>query len=481
MVLVLVFLCLPILSNAQCFVVEESSGTRKPCRLPFKLNEDISFSACTTYLDPDGKPWCSTKTDNGKHVGNKGHWGYCDLSNPSCQGDPTAKLAQEVSDTILNFFGINLERLGELEGTIADKQCPCSHFQRCPWTRTLLGQIKDLRSGHPVRTKVVNLMRSAICRTSTETVYCCQSTQDLDQNVQEEQDILSSGTWKPIGSIGDCGQRITAENIFGGTEARRGEFPYMALLGYLINGQIFYLCGGSVINARYILTAAHCHSKDRPVKQVVLGELEVGTNPDCDATGRFCAPPIQVFGVDEVVVHENWDKSKYKEGYDIALVRLDRPVTFVYTDAENSNVAPVCLPWNTTDPGHNLRSPQKATVSGWGRVTNDRTITNKNYLEFSVSERLLQKVEVPTVTPEECKAVYPLSNVNIQLCAGGEAGKDSCGGDSGGPLVIRKNSGDPWYQIGVVSFGPKQCGSGKTGVYTKIPAFVTWIASKLKP
>ena len=38
-----------------------------------------------------------------------------------------------------------------------------------------------------------------------------------------------------------------------------------------------------------------------------------------------------------------------------------------------------------------------------------------------------------------------------------DLGKDSCQGDSGGPVVIRKGNqvGEAWYQIGIISFGPR--------------------------
>ena len=61
-------------------------------------------------------------------------------------------------------------------------------------------------------------------------------------------------------------------------------------------------------------------------------------------------------------------------------------------------------------------------------------------------------------------------------------GQDSCSGDSGGPLVVRQGgSEEPWFQIGVVSFGPKQCGSGLPGVYTKITEYLSWIEENLEP
>ena len=61
------------------------------------------------------------------------------------------------------------------------------------------------------------------------------------------------------------------------------------------------------------------------------------------------------------------------------------------------------------------------------------------------------------------------------------SGKDSCKGDSGGPLVSREFAGEPWYQIGVVSYGTGKCGVGEPGVYTRVDGYLDWIESKLKP
>ena len=58
---------------------------------------------------------------------------------------------------------------------------------------------------------------------------------------------------------------MTSEDVIGGDDAKLGEFPYMALLGYLINGEIYYVCGGSVLNGKYILTAAHCHTEQMKI------------------------------------------------------------------------------------------------------------------------------------------------------------------------------------------------------------------------
>ena len=76
-----------------------------------------------------------------------------------------------------------------------------------------------------------------------------------------------SGLWKPDGDIKECGLSNGDSNdatalIVNGRRAKIGEYPWMALLGYDYNLPGFanplYVCGGSLINKWYVLTAAHC-------------------------------------------------------------------------------------------------------------------------------------------------------------------------------------------------------------------------------
>ena len=63
-----------------------SSGS--PRVLPF-IYKDKKHTGCTLVDADDGKPWCSTLTDDsGNHVGGQGKWGHCP---DSCQveGPPT--------------------------------------------------------------------------------------------------------------------------------------------------------------------------------------------------------------------------------------------------------------------------------------------------------------------------------------------------------------------------------------------------------
>lgn len=46
--------------------------------------------------------------------------------------------------------------------------------------------------------------------------------------------------------------------IVSGVKAEPKEFPFMALLFYKDEETVNYLCGGTLISNKYVLTAAHC-------------------------------------------------------------------------------------------------------------------------------------------------------------------------------------------------------------------------------
>jgi len=89
-------------------------------------------------------------------------------------------------------------------------------------------------------------------------------------------------------------------------------------------------------------------------------------------------------------------------------------------------------------------------------------------------------VEVPILENGECRQLGENFQVKtFQLCAGGEAGKDSCQGDSGGPLVVKDKTTQMFSVVGVVSYG-YGCGRrGMPGVYTRVNYFLSWILSNM--
>ena len=53
------------------------------------------------------------------------------------------------------------------------------------------------------------------------------------------------------------------------------------------------------------------------------------------------------------------------------------------------SVTPVCLPWKSDNPGQDLTNLKinRATITGWGKITNNETESQKNYAEFQAATR----------------------------------------------------------------------------------------------
>lgn len=101
------------------------------------------------------------------------------------------------------------------------------------------------------------------------------------------------------------------------------------------------------------------------------------------------------------------------------------------------------------------------------------------------------KLAIPSVPMPKCQEKYGSSVPRIRLseplqfCAGGEEDRDACNGDSGGPVVnlhVDEIEGNVNYLcVGVVSFGPDQCGlPGIPGIYTKVSAHINWILANMR-
>ncbi|EAA08404.4 AGAP003246-PA [Anopheles gambiae str. PEST] len=283
-----------------------------------------------------------------------------------------------------------------------------------------------------------------------KTLVCCAS---------EQQTRTSSFPTSP-----ECGIQVT-DRIIGGQTTELEEFPWTALIEYRKPGnQYDFHCGGALINARYILTAAHCvQSLPRgwQLNGVRLGEWDLSTANDC-SDGICSAGPIDL-EIESFVAHAGYDAADTAHTNDIALIRLRQDV------ASSEMIRPICLPLTEPQRSRN-RVGTVSFAAGWGKTES-----------ASASERKL-KVELTVQDPSRCRQIYRGINIALkasQMCAGGLQGKDTCTGDSGGPLMAK--SAGAWYLIGVVSFGLSKCGTaGYPGVYTNVVEYLDWIESNVQ-
>ncbi|XP_053694614.1 CLIP domain-containing serine protease B15-like [Sabethes cyaneus] len=287
---------------------------------------------------------------------------------------------------------------------------------------------------------------------------------------------VQPGTRKPLvccpefRNADECGRLTLLDNIVGGQETEPDEYPWTVLLVYEKAGRTQYRCGGTLINDRYVVTAAHCVADIGHVrlKAARLGEWDITTQIDCKGSGDnkiYCNqfPHLDV-PIDKVVVHEMYSEYTLNREHDIALLRLANPVTM--TDS----ISPICLPTSAMDKQMKVEG-EIFDVAGWGADD-----------AFETRSQRKKKVSLPGHNISVCDLAFAAAQVKFtenQLCVGGVAGKDSCRGDSGGPLmVIMENR---WHLAGVVSIGTVKCGQkGFPAIYTRLGSYLPWIAGRIE-
>ncbi|KAI4489475.1 hypothetical protein M0802_011087 [Mischocyttarus mexicanus] len=224
--------------------------------------------------------------------------------------------------------------------------------------------------------------------------------------------------------------------IVGGQQTSIYQHPYQVSIRF--NQR--HICGGAIISKEWVITAAHCVQSS----YVELISIKAGVS-DLKKLGT-------VLRAREILTHGLYDPNT--SDYDIALIRLERPLSFGYT------IQPVLLPQNTDQ----YAAGTKADVTGWGVLKNNGVMTDN-----------LREVRVPIISNSNCSYLYKRAGRVItsrMLCAGylNFGGKDACQGDSGGPLVQQGKL------IGIVSWGYGCAEPAFPGVYTRVAAFRSWIA-----
>ncbi|XP_077169275.1 transmembrane protease serine 9-like [Paroedura picta] len=249
-----------------------------------------------------------------------------------------------------------------------------------------------------------------------------------------------------------CGQPLVTPRIVGGQKAKMGAWPWQVSISQ--RGRHF--CGGSLVAEQWVLSAAHCFSKDRSDITVTLGAYEL-QKPN---------PNAETIRVTAVIVNAAFAGTG-SQG-DIALLWLPRPLRYT------TYILPVCVP----DSSAQFSAGEGCWVTGWGHIKHGVPLP---------SPKTLQAVEVPLLSNKKCSQLYntkrPSSKnsthiLDDMICAGYLAGqKDSCQGDSGGPLVCAQNNS--WFLVGIVSWGEGCASPNRPGVYTRVTSYMDWLQLRI--
>ncbi|GAA2921791.1 serine protease [Streptomyces mexicanus] len=224
--------------------------------------------------------------------------------------------------------------------------------------------------------------------------------------------------------------------VVGGTPTTTTAYPFVMQLTDDAGNQF---CGGTLVAARKVVTAAHCVAGESAAKLRVVGGRTYldGTDGTVSAVSGIWVDP---------------SFADPTSGDDVAVLTLATAMPYTpakYVSAEDTGVyAPGTL----------------ARVLGWGTTSENGGSSNQ-----------LRTATVPVVKDTDCANAYGSDFVaSDMVCAGyTSGGVDTCQGDSGGPLLVGG------VLAGITSWGNGCAEAGYPGVYTRLTAFSRLVAEQV--
>ncbi|MEU6512205.1 serine protease [Streptomyces sp. NPDC046942] len=224
--------------------------------------------------------------------------------------------------------------------------------------------------------------------------------------------------------------------IVGGTTTTTTAYPFVMQITDASGSQF---CGGTLVAATKVVTAAHC----------MVGESA--------SSVRVVGGRTYLNGTDGTVgkVSKIWVNPKYTDatnGNDVAVLTLSTAMPYTpakYVSASDTGV---------------YAAGATARILGWGTTSENGGSSNQ-----------LRTATVPVVADAGCKSSYGSDFVQSDMvCAGyTSGGVDTCQGDSGGPLLIGG------VLAGITSWGEGCAEAGYPGVYTRLTTFSDLVTTQV--
>lgn len=224
--------------------------------------------------------------------------------------------------------------------------------------------------------------------------------------------------------------------IVGGTTTTTTAYPFMMQITDASQNQF---CGGTLVAANKVVTAAHCMVGETTSSVRVVGGRTYlnGTNGTVSKVGKI------------------WINPGYTDatnGDDVAVLTLSTSMSYTpasYVASTNTGV---------------YAAGTTARIVGWGTTSENGGSSNQ-----------LRTATVPIVSDSSCRSSYGSDYVaSDMVCAGyTNGGTDTCQGDSGGPLLIGG------VLAGITSWGNGCAEVGYPGVYTRLTTFSNLVKTQI--
>ncbi|KAL7743407.1 hypothetical protein ACLKA6_008377 [Drosophila palustris] len=239
-----------------------------------------------------------------------------------------------------------------------------------------------------------------------------------------------------LASCGESAATPTQGRILGGAEATNDATPYAVSLRV----DNAHVCGGSIMSATKVLTAAHClHRDGKPIDSSRISGRVGSTNQYAGG---------HIVSIASYVIHPDY----FKLDNNLAVITLKSPLA--WTD----RIQPIQM----INKDEALPADGSAiTVAGWGTTVEGTASFKIRQLSLTFAEDAV------------CLDAYSDHDASKSFCLAHPLKEGTCYGDGGGAAVYNGKL------LGVCNFVVGACGSRYPDVFVRTAGYSDWLQQQL--
>ncbi|XP_061398666.1 modular serine protease-like [Musca vetustissima] len=217
------------------------------------------------------------------------------------------------------------------------------------------------------------------------------------------------------------------------------QVPWHVSIYKLVNNKWEFICGGSIVTPRIVISAAHCFWNNELMRLEHSNNFRFVAGKQQRVFDDIQENQVLIRGAEMINASADFEGIRTNNFADIAVIKLDSP--FVY----NEHISAICFKHFTRLISDIVQSNITGTVTGYNELNNNMervSMTTQGYYEC------IQHKSIGETLSEDKFCLYKDNSERI------------CRGDSGGAFAQKlkvdfPKSEDLYYLLGIISFTPR--------------------------